>query len=677
MGNFGQSMPQTERISMPQDQSGQMIANALGNVSQVANQYVEQERQEKLKQDNLIASEIVSQFGLEAENMGADYRQKVASNQLSDTDADLEFSKQYATRLDEVVAKLPENVRGNYRQNLVQYGTSQIGTFYQTGRKVSADTAQTNLKLTINNAAKMANKTAADALVGNAFKSAEDFVSPSEQMEYLTSYRQQQQGNELGSRLAVASSIEDFEGIKSDLSNETKYPNISGEARNSGMKAVESGITSIQKQIIVAQNKRESEAAKLVNDLQSNVLSGGKINLDYISNVDTATQGTEAYKDFQFLKNNYVEIQKFHGLNTNEKKAALDKAERDFKNNPSDNAADRKKLLDLQQTIYSQSLSDAKSDNVTTAGNLGIEVKGFTGQQLLNNPSGTMSTIVQNMRALNQAKTKEPNISLDPIPELHKDDIQSSFEKANAKKKLDVLSSVMKVAHQNNLSLNATQGIIKSIGGGDGIYNVAAVAVANNANYHGKNAGHIILSGDSLIKAGNQITPTSLETEFRSEISNLSGEGDYSANWSAFKAAYAYFEAEAGHQQNSKTDMVDPASMDKALNAVTGGIYQQHNTSWIGSTKFKTTHGDVKDWKVQKPYLMSDEGFEIAINSGFEQIAKNYNLNPDFVKNNYRLQAVPGSTYDHNVVYYLLDANNERWNVKGKNPILIVTNKRR
>lgn len=38
MGNFGNAMPQAERIQMPQNQSGQMIAGALQNVSNSAEQ---------------------------------------------------------------------------------------------------------------------------------------------------------------------------------------------------------------------------------------------------------------------------------------------------------------------------------------------------------------------------------------------------------------------------------------------------------------------------------------------------------------------------------------------------------------------------------------------------------------------------------------------------------------
>ncbi|EHU2818849.1 hypothetical protein AW802_RS04535 [Acinetobacter baumannii] len=675
MGNFGNALPEVQETRLPQSNLN-MLANTLQNVSNTAGLIAEKQKQDQIKKDDLTASTIVSQFGLDAENMGAEYRQKVASG-MSATDADLEFSKEYGLKMDEVIAQLPTSVSQGYKENLVKYGAGQVGTFYQTGRNVAGDLARTNLKLTLENGSKMRDQEAALPLVENAFNAAADYLSPAEVIEFRANYKQQQQSNNIGYRLASAKTVQDYQKIYDELQDERNYDGLPGSTRNSVMHSAQSGILRIQKQEQQAHNKKEADAVKLVNALQSNVLSGGKIDLEYMTNIGKATEGTAAYSDFQFLQENYVKIQEFQNLSTNDKKVKLDQLERDFKNTPSDNASDRKKLLDLYRSSYNQDVSDAKSNNVSAAGKLGIEVSGFTGQQLLSDPAGTMGLIVNNLHALNQAKKIEPNISLDPIPSLNKADIQESFEKASANKKLDVLASIMKGSQKNRLSLSATKEIIKTIGGGDGIYNIAAVAVANNAVYHGKNTGHIILSGASLIKAGNQITPKSLETDYRSKLSNLSGDGDYSANWSAFKSAYAYFESEAGHHQKSETDMVDTDSFNKALDATTGGLYRQHNTSWFGTGKFKTANGTVTDWMVQKPYLMSDSGFEIAVNSGFEQIAKKHNLSPDFVKDNYRLQARPGSTYDRNVIYDLLDADGKQWNVNGRTQMIIVTNKRR
>jgi hypothetical protein len=676
MGNFGKAMPEVQRIAVPQNNLDQ-LGGALQNASQAAGQIARKQEEEQRKKDDLTASTIVSQFGLDSENMAADYRQKVASNQMSDVDADLAFSKEYGLKMDEVVSQLPQSVSQGYKENLVKYGTGQVGTFYQTGRNVAGDLAKTNLKLTLENASKMGDQAAALPLVENAFNAASEYLSPAEVLEYRSNYKQQQQSTNLGYRLSSAQTSKDYQDIYTELQDEKNYSSLPSSTRNSAMHSAKSGLLQIQRQEQQAQNKKESDAVKLVNDLQSNVLSGGKIDLEYMTNLGKATEGTEAHKDYLFLQSNYVGIQEFQNLNTNDKKVRLDQLERDFKNTPSENASDRKKLLDLYRSIYTQDVSDAKSDNVSAAGKLGIEVSGFTGQQLLTDPDGTMGLIVNNLHALNQAKKHEPNISLDPIPALNKGDIQEAFEKANPKQKLDVLASIMKGSQKNRLSLSATKEIIKTIGGGDGVYNIAAVAVANNAVYHGKNTGHIILSGASLIKAQNQITPANLEETYRGRISNLAGDGDYSANWSAFKSAYAYFESEAGHHQKSKEDVYNTDSFNKALDATTGGLYQQHNTSWFGTGKFKTANGTVTDWMIQKPYLMSDNGFEVAINSGFEQIAKKHNLSPDFVKDNYRLQARQGSTYDRNVIYDLLDADGKQWNVKGKTQMIIVTNKRR
>ena len=314
---------------------------------------------------------------------------------------------------------------------------------------------------------------------------------------------------------------------------------------------------------------------------------------------------------------------------------------------------------------------------MAAAANIGIEVKPIIGKQLISTPDVAVKNIIDNAFALNEAKKKEPNINLDPIPSQNKLDIQQSFSQANAKQQLNVLASIMKGTQVHGMPLSAANGIIRSIGGGDGYYNVAAVAVANNAVYQGKNTGYIILSGANAIKSKNQITPQGLEKQYRTTVSNLANEGDYAANWTAFKSAYAYFEAEAGHTQKAKDEAYNDDSFKKALDATTGGLYQQHTTSWIGSGRFKTSSGTLDNWQIQKPYMMSDHGFETAMNSGMQQIANRSGVSLDFIKDNYRLQARPGSTYDRNVIYDLLDADGKRWNLNGKTQMIIITNKRR
>ena len=87
MGNFGNAMPQVERIRMPENQTGQMIAGALQNVSQVAGQRAEKidkqqqeaeisakrlelynndlaEKEAKIKLDDVLTTEMAEQVTL-------------------------------------------------------------------------------------------------------------------------------------------------------------------------------------------------------------------------------------------------------------------------------------------------------------------------------------------------------------------------------------------------------------------------------------------------------------------------------------------------------------------------------------------------------------------------------------------------------------------------------------
>jgi hypothetical protein len=66
MGNFGNAMPQVGRIQMPQNQSGQIIAGALQNMSQVAQQQHEREKlaqeKQKIEQDKKDKADFISHF---------------------------------------------------------------------------------------------------------------------------------------------------------------------------------------------------------------------------------------------------------------------------------------------------------------------------------------------------------------------------------------------------------------------------------------------------------------------------------------------------------------------------------------------------------------------------------------------------------------------------------------
>ena len=142
MGNFGNAMPQVQRVQLPQDQSGQMWANTLQGAGQLAGEYAEQQRQKQNEKDNLEAATIASNFALETEKIAGDFKQRVAAGEDAAT-IDREFSAEYAKRLDDTVLKIPESVRESYGPKFTEFGNRQIGSFYDIGRRTESATVKT------------------------------------------------------------------------------------------------------------------------------------------------------------------------------------------------------------------------------------------------------------------------------------------------------------------------------------------------------------------------------------------------------------------------------------------------------------------------------------------------------------------------------------------------------
>lgn len=137
MGNLGNAMPQVERIQMPQNQTGQMIAGALQNVSQVADQYAQQKDQQqreaeakqkqislyhdniaeaeaKVKLDDVLTSEMSEQVTL--------LKNEVSNGSANATVANENLRKWSDERYKQLEAEMP----GHAQQNLKQYWDTNI-----------------------------------------------------------------------------------------------------------------------------------------------------------------------------------------------------------------------------------------------------------------------------------------------------------------------------------------------------------------------------------------------------------------------------------------------------------------------------------------------------------------------------------------------------------------------
>ncbi|WHP06850.1 hypothetical protein QLH32_05090 [Acinetobacter corruptisaponis] len=668
MGNFGNAMPQVQRIQMPQDQSGQMIANTLQNVGQVA----EQQHQRQVEKDRLQGATVASNFSLDIENLAGDYRQRVAAGEDA-TLIDREFSTEFAKRLDDTLLQIPETVRKDFAPKFTNFGNQQIGSFYEIGRRTEVETAKTNAKVTLDNLSKMKNTELADQYAAEAIQSSKPYLSPSEALLYAKDYKQNQSLNTINDEILTATQNSDIDGLQrvyTELSKEDgKYNSLDGQTINSLKSSISSRILSIQNHQQQQANKRESEAKSVLSDYVTDLGTGLPLSPERQKNVLLATKGTPFEEDALLYAKHEPQFQEFRVLDTNSMKAKMDALQASMLKNQSNNASRDKKIYDVYNNIYKDKLDSAKNDPVAYAVSQNQDIKRITGIDVISNPAQAVKNILHNDTVLQTLRKTEPNLNLDPIGKDDLDSIKQSLERANISQTLGFMSQLIKQVPKNAYGQNLIEKIFKQIGDGNDSYLFASQALANNLNYKGASVASGILQGQRLIQQKNSIIPQAVEADFRTAIGNLAQKGDFKADLDALSSMYAFYASKRGISHAKKDDAIDEQTFKDALNAVTGGIYTQQKQGMLWGTRnagFTLDGNDVDSWKVEMPYGMDEAKFKTRLDDSYKRASEISGISVDFLKSNYRLQVRDNTNLTDTTIYDLLDANNQKLTTKGK-----------
>lgn len=669
MGNFGNAMPQVQRIQMPQDQSGQMIANTLQNIGQLA----EHKNQQQNEKDRLQGATIASNFSLDIENLAGDYRQRVASGEDS-TLIDREFSTEFAKRLDDTLLQIPETVRSDFKPKFTNFGNQQISSFYDIGRKTEANTARTNAKLTLDNLSKMKNTSMADQYAAETIQSSKQYLSPSEALLYAKDYKQNQSLNTINDEILTAtqkSDIDGLQGVYTELSKEdSKYNSLDGQTINSLKSSISSRILSIQNHQQQQANKRESEAKSVLSDYVADLGTGLPLSPERQKNVLVATKGTPYEEDALLYAENEGNFHKFGALDTNTMHSELSALRSSMLKNPSDNPSRDKKIYDIYYSKYKEKLDSAKNDPVGYAVSQNQDIRRITGLEVVSNPAQAVKNILHNDTVLQVMRRTEPNLNLDPIGKDDLDSINQSLERASIPQTLGFISQLIKQAPKNAYGQNLTEKIFKQIGGGNDSYLFASQALANNLNYKGVSLASGILQGQRLIQQKNAIIPQAVETDFRAAIGNLAQKGDFKADFDALSSMYAFYANKRGISHAKKDDAIDEQTFKDALNAITGGIYTQQKQGMLWGVKnanFTLDGNNVDSWQVEMPYGMDEDKFKPRLEDSYKRASELSGIPVDFLKSNYRLQVRGNTNLTDTTIYDLLNANGEKLTTKDKN----------
>ena len=674
MGNFGKAMPEVQRIAVPQnnlDQLGSAIANA-GSSVHGAFQEIDKQKQEaelsakrlelynnelakqeaKVKLDDIMTTEMNEQVTLVKNGVSnGDYNAKAGQDALNKWSED---------RYKQIESELPEFARpdlNNYWRDNVNRQASgllplQLRADMQKGvvladrygdiasrydRKQGRAYLETNLA--------SLNLPAADVQARvNAFESGQDIL-------------------EIEGAISSAVENKDTNSLRQLI---TKMDNggfgyTDGQTLQQKKNQVLSRIDAIETQVRVEENKRNSEATKLLNDYKANVLTGRAQDSEYENNVSKAVAGTESETEFKFLQQQSVNFQRFANKSTSEQQRLINEQKAKMKNTPSANAADEEKILNAYEDIYKSKLQTAKTNPNQVVREAGLQVHSLGGNTLKSNPSAWIDGAVDN--GISQLSLKDSNITLKPIPEEDLPEAKKAFDGMGVNEKLNFISGLISKSKGHPRGASIWGSVLGQLGSGDQNYVAAGLADMNKfQSTEGRKLSTSIVNGTQILKNKQLIMPkdADLKAAFNSYVGNTVSGTSANNAYNVFRAVYADT-MEARNLQHDKADELPNKEVLKfALASATGGVHQQSGTfkNYMG--------GKLQDWKVAMPYGMTDDAFESRLDAGYASLAKHTGMTEAELKT-FRLRQSPVRSKKGEIQYDLLNERGNPLQIDGVN----------
>ena len=414
-----------------------------------------------------------------------------------------------------------------------------------------------------------------------------------------------------------------------------------------------SRIDALDTQAKVQANKRNSEASKTLNEYKANVLTGRAQDSDYESNVAQLVAGTESEAEFNFLKQQSVNFQKFANKSTSEQQKLINEQKAKMKNTPSSSAADEEKILGVYEEIYKNKIETAKNNPNQLVREAGVEVHSLGGTSINTNTSNWIDGAIDN--GVSQLAMKDANITVKPISAEDLPEAKKAFEAKSVNDKLSFIGELIDKTKGVPNGAKIWGATLGQLGSGDQNYIAAGIAKMNNFHStENRELATSIVNGTQLLKNKQLIMPkdAELKAAFNDYVGNTVSGTSANNSFNVFKAVYADTMDARNLQHKAADEAPDKEVLKFALAAATGGVYQQSGkfTNYMG--------GKMDNWKVSKPYGMTDDTFKSRIDAGYTSLAKHTGMSESELKT-FRLRQSPVKSKNGSTQYDLL---NERGN---------------
>ncbi|MGK7823801.1 methyl-coenzyme M reductase, partial [Acinetobacter baumannii] len=299
------------------------------------------------------------------------------------------------------------------------------------------------------------------------------------------------------------------------------------------------------------------------------------------------------------------------------------------------------KILATYQSIYDNKLKTAKENPTQALREKGIELPEVNPLTLKVNPSDFAKNIVTIGSYQVAQRDKDPNATIKPIPNEALPAAKQAWEEATVDQKLNLISSMIAQTKGVKDGVKIWGAALGQLGGGNSNYVMAGVAKANGyRSTEGRELANSIVIGTQLLKNKQLIMPK--EDDMREAFNKYVGQTLTGTNannaYEVFKAVYADTMNERGFSHSSKDEAPNKKILNTALGMATGGVYTQ-------PTSFRNYRGDkVSDWKVTKPYGITDDAFEAQLEKGYQTISKQTGISVNNLKEFRLRQGKPSST---------------------------------
>ena len=593
LGNFGNVMPQAQPGRVLDSGAGQ-VAQAVGNLAQVGQQYAIKEQKIQDEKDQYQFNIEASKYGAEYQDYITETKQKLVTGEFDEATAKSYLRQRTDELAQNYVGRIPEKQKERFNfYSEKMYNDSQAGikplAFETERRSINADFEQVG-EATL----KLENRDQAFALYEDTVKR-NPVLTPEQRTESLQKWNERRDLSDGKGVLSNLEAQEDITALQELHKNvDTVFPHMKIETRDAYKANIESAISRINRGIEIKAKELDKEHAQLTKDFVADAFTGYPLSESLVNQTLEAVKGTKYESEVKEAIALNKDAQKFRDASPIEQERSIARLTSELENTPQEDATLLQKKLNVFKSIAVTSKQRANDDPVAS-------VQAQTGHKLY--------TVTPEQIGTGQIDFKKAQITTDLLADQKKANggvgsllqwnksertaFKDRYFDATPKQQKAMLTDLTKMAGKNK---EAQKEYFSLIGGEKNAYEYMGIAKLNQLDItlHNTNirAAEVALEGKQILSQG-QASVLASDKEFnnaiQSEFGNATAIGT-NEHRAYQNLAYSIYLGLAKRGENIiKRDekgnpLINKEMAKQAFDIATGGTYKQKlgkNTNYI------------------------------------------------------------------------------------------------